>query len=551
MRRRLRTTAVAACVFTSMLGAATAESATAAEPDQSRRWLALGDSYSSGEGIQDTPTPSAAQRPRRGEEVRDCRRATGEGDRVPAWAPGAYVQVGDDLGIGEQAFVACTGAISDEVKDVPPLRDDPRTTPYPGQIGEAETRWGEEKWDLVTFSMGGNNIKFADIIRACIVPRAAHDLPWQEYLRVEVGCPITPEQLSARIKMLVGKQPIDTDEYEGKTTLPEMYDTVAEHVRPGGDVVVVGYPNIIEEAGAGRWQNRPWCQGIWRKDVELLRNGLNELNTAIRSAVENADRKHRSKGIRFHFVDISHDPYEASDNASDRHALCTDDPWLHTFEPEVSVNAPHFYKDKSFHPNKGGWFATANRVADYLREHVRFDDGPLACGTVFDQATGRAATIAIEQGDVPCEEARHVLSTFFETFRPKDRTRAGAAPHVTGDWYCSDTPGRNGVVCHNSERGAGAKQFLGAWPADQKQRGCPDVGFKPNSGDGAFEIVSSGVPCEEVEYLLREVHAGGGFTARFSVGDFDCRRTQTTSGSLPERRYRCTADHGAFTFTRA
>ena len=74
-----------------------------------RAWLALGDSYSSGEGIPGTEPGRTAQ-------GRDCARATGSRTNAKAWSVGAYEEVGKRLGFDRIAFVACTGAITDEIE---------------------------------------------------------------------------------------------------------------------------------------------------------------------------------------------------------------------------------------------------------------------------------------------------------------------------------------------------------------------------------------------------------------------------------------------------
>jgi hypothetical protein len=323
--------------------------APAAARQDERTWLALGDSYSSGEGIKTTP---ATYSPTLG---RDCRRATGEGTPAVAWAVEAQRQVGADLRLRKPDFVACTGAIADEA---------------PWQIQEARSREGSpDRWDLVTFSFGGNNIKFSDVITGCL---GASTKSWKNFAN---GCLQDEDQLRRRVDMLAGRQRIDTDEYAGGITVPTLLDLVARNVAPGGDVVVLGYPNLIEDPS--RWsrfnKGIGRCSGVFGKDVPMLRRVGGYLNQTLAGAVEDANGRHQDERITFHFLNIAENPYESSNKGGDRHARCTDDPWLNG----VTLNnneGDWKYKDRSFHPNEKGHHATGRVLADYLKEHVRFDD---------------------------------------------------------------------------------------------------------------------------------------------------------------------------------
>lgn len=326
--------------------------ARAAQPAQERAWLALGDSYSSGEGIDGTPAAYSNFL------QQDCRRATGEGTSATAWAAGAYQQVHEELGLRRMSFVACTGNITDDA----PVQ----------AIEAAQAAGNREQWDLASFSFGGNNIRFADVIIGCLKPEKKS---WRKF---DVGCKDTEDQLRRRIDMLVGNTDIDPAEYRGSVALPRLFDLVARRVVSGGDVVVTGYPNLFEEVD--RWPG--WvrklgvCQGILARDVPLLRSVAGYLNQQLARAVVKADQEYRGKGIRFHFVDIAADPYESGADPENRHGLCSDDPWLNGIQVDAHQPGKWGYKNRSFHPNQKGHTATAKVIADFVRGHVRFDDGP-------------------------------------------------------------------------------------------------------------------------------------------------------------------------------
>ena len=123
-------------------------------------WLALGDSFSSGEGLRNNDI--AANPPARtsaaGQPVtaQNCERATGTSTTAPAsrsWSVVARAALADarngtPVEFAGFAVKACTGAVTNDWRK---------------QWEEA----GATPSDLVTFSMGGNNIGFAATVMAC------------------------------------------------------------------------------------------------------------------------------------------------------------------------------------------------------------------------------------------------------------------------------------------------------------------------------------------------------------------------------------------------
>lgn len=358
-RRRAAALALVASVL-SVLSVLSVSPVGAQDEGPQRSWLGLGDSYSSGEGIPGT-TPDDSDSPNGGanSQGRDCRRATGEGTDATAWAVGAYDEVAGELGLGHLDFVACTGAITDEAAS---------------QISEAGTTTGRDRWDVVSFSFGGNNIGFADVLEGCLDLSASWDL-----FDLTPGCDITEQQLRSRVDMLTGGAGI-SDGYEGRLTLPGLFELIAANqVAPGGDVIVVGYPHLVEETGRwDRWRRNLIgnCEGIHDYDVATLRSVTGYLNEQIAHAVDAADQAHRGEGVRFHFLDISRDPYEYSDNPRDRHGLCSRDPWLNGITPGITSGDFWEQSRRSFHPKQDGHTNTARVLAAYTRANIAFDDAP-------------------------------------------------------------------------------------------------------------------------------------------------------------------------------
>lgn len=298
----------------------------------------------SGEGIPGTP-PSEAEGSGFATQGRDCRRATGEETGATAWSVGAYRSVASEFGLNEIALVACTAAVTSEIED---------------QVGEARAQFGRDQWDVVTFSMGGNDIRFAEVLKGCLDVNSR----WGAF-DLTPGCDISEADLKARVDGL-------------RRSLMDVYDDVTDVVAPGGDVVVVGYPQLVEEVSRwDRWRRNVVgnCAGIQSYDVGMLRSVAGYLNQQIALAVQDADARNREQGIRFHFLDISADPYEYSDRSTDRHALCTNDPWLNG--PTFGITSGDWRElDRSFHPHQIGYTNTARVLTTYIQDHITFDDAP-------------------------------------------------------------------------------------------------------------------------------------------------------------------------------
>jgi hypothetical protein len=328
-------------VAASLMMVAGLSTAAAGQAD-GRAWLALGDSYSSGEGIPGTNDVANAE----AHQGRDCQRATGDGTGATAWSVSARGTVSEQLGISDFVLVACTGATTGELAT---------------QIGEAEDRLGRDRWDLVTFSIGGNDIGFADVLKGCL---DADNLPWSAF-DPSPGCDVNEAELRRRVDEL-------------RRTLTTTYDLIASRVNPGGDVVVLGYPHLVEETARwDRWRRGVIgnCEGIQSYDVGTLRSATGYLNEQIALAVSDADGRHGSEGIHFHFLDISQDPYEFNDDPGSRHALCSADPWLNG--QTASVTSGDWRIERSFHPTQVGHDNTG-RVLTTLLEGIRLDDPPSA-----------------------------------------------------------------------------------------------------------------------------------------------------------------------------
>ncbi|MEU8003105.1 SGNH/GDSL hydrolase family protein [Catellatospora sp. NPDC049111] len=234
-RSRLLTfTASLATAFTVLVALA----ATPAQAASTVRYVALGDSYSSGVGAGSYTSESGS-----------CQRST---KAYPAlWAaanaPASY------------AFVACSGATTTSV-----------TSSQLSALSSTTT--------LVSISVGGNDVGFADIMKTCAL----------------YG---TTQCVAA----------VQTAEDKARASLPGLLDNVYNAIRsraPNARVVVLGYP-VFYQLGTT-------CVGLSATSHAKINEGINLVDDLTRSAAG----RHG-----FVFADVR--------SIFVGHQLCSGDKWLH------------------------------------------------------------------------------------------------------------------------------------------------------------------------------------------------------------------------------
>ena len=231
-----------------------APAAPAAPAAAAQRYVALGDSYSSGTG-------------------------TNAYDRSPTCQRSRYAYpalVAERRSNLKLVFAACAGATTDDV-----LLDQAARL-------NARTR-------LVTITIGGNDVGFADVLSACAGGSAA-------------AC----------------GSAIDRGIGEIRTALPRKLDAVYAEIRrraPDAKVIVLGYPRLFSGAG---------CQQISRAQVSRLNRAANRLRDTVRRRVDAAGR-------RFSFRDAT--------GVFDDHGICARSAWINGLVDPIT---------DSYHPNRAG-----------------------------------------------------------------------------------------------------------------------------------------------------------------------------------------------------
>lgn len=241
--------ALTAAVLMTTLTASTAPAAA----ESPLHYVALGDSYSSGTGIGDYSDQG-------------CRRS----DR--AFPQLLAAEIGAELD-----FAACSGARAADVES--------------GQAG----RLGADT-DLVTITLGGNDIDWARAIRACVTPFT--------------GCIDDIEEAERRAE----------NELPGK--LAAAYGAVAERA-PDASVYVLGYPRLFNAEDE--------CDAFGQISIGEQKR-MNRTADVLAGITEEAAR---AQG--FTYVDVR--------SAFDGHAVCDPAPWINGLRHPIS---------DSYHPNARG-----------------------------------------------------------------------------------------------------------------------------------------------------------------------------------------------------
>lgn len=204
----------------------TAGTALADDTEQAGRYVALGDSYSAGPLV---PPPS-------GQPV-GCLRS---GSNFPS-------VVAAGLGATDFVDVSCSGATTADL-----------TAPQKVALGENPAQFdaltGAE--DLVTVTIGGNDIGFGEIIQECAL--RSPQQPLGAACRDFYG-----DQLNERIAGTAEK-------------IAAVLDSIGTR-SPGARVAVVGYPALLPDEGPGCFPVVPFSPG----DVAWLRGIEKDLNAML------------------------------------------------------------------------------------------------------------------------------------------------------------------------------------------------------------------------------------------------------------------------------
>lgn len=382
-------------------------------------WLAAGDSYSSGEGL---PHYDGS-----------CVQASnGSGSEV--WSYLAYEKLKSaEPNLDSPVLVACTGAKMNQFLDKPDKAGTPEFNPST-----------HKPYDLVTFTFGGDDADFSKVIYQCL----GISIYWPSDPGLH-RCPA-----NSIVRSLIARNV--------GAPYPEFLNAVAKRaVVTGGNIVVLGYPDLIEDPKFWPTLDRDLhiCMGIQSNDAQLIRGWAGDLNATIGSAVSTFDAEPASQrnGVDATFVDVNtgqpasasgikmNDPNLFEPSAGPRHNICSAQSWLNGITSIDHLNG-------SFHPKQQGQAAMGALAAEVIKRlnwtHLR------------ETTTTPTSTSACDPSQL------FAAAEAYEHFSSNDPRYAGVSP----------APGAYAVVCDGNY----------AWAAVSR----PNVGT--TDGGTVFESNGSG-----------------------------------------------------------
>ena len=269
------------------------------------RYLALGDSFSSGEGIPKYEPGTDI------DDKNECHRSIWQ----PRGFPGRQVWTGAYSGFisrelrlaegGSLGFEACSGAVIANV-----LRD----SQWEGELPQLD-HVKEQRPDLITITIGGNDAGFGMVLDACVTSGL-------------IGVPCNPSLDGSVRRAIAGMN------------LKDVY-VALKQAAPDARVIVLGYPHLFQTPS-----NR-YCY-VLAKDANWMNAMTDELNAKIRRSISDANQELADNKI-------SGVEYANQTDAFRGHELCTDLEWV--IDPIQAGGSV-----ASFHPEPAGQQALARKL---------------------------------------------------------------------------------------------------------------------------------------------------------------------------------------------
>lgn len=311
------------------LGLLAAPAEAASSPFGTGTYVALGDSYASGEGLSpyergtDTATNS-------------CHRSTRQS--YPELLERRALRRFDHL-----TSVACSGAITAALFANLPDRADERA--------QLETLSARTK--TVTLTIGGNDVGFSSVLGDCIYT----PVPDPAVQRLVPGRPGCEQRRDAGVQAALARLGGAAAPDAPLPTVPLITILSAVHAEaPNAKIYLTGYPPLFGTAFAGPFGCQVAAVGgiplfVSGPDVQWISRSTTQLNTTIKSSAALG----RSLGIPVSYVDVA--------ARFGDHAVCdTGTPWINPLLVATDGTSLQV-SPASFHPTARGQRAYADAVA--------------------------------------------------------------------------------------------------------------------------------------------------------------------------------------------
>jgi hypothetical protein len=298
-------------------------------------WVALGDSFSSGEGAGswDPGTDQTG--------VNMCHRSTRTYSAV-AWPSSGYP--------GGFALAACSGAVSSNLGLTSTSPSQPTKYGAGGQPpGPPQYAALSSSTTLVTMSMGGNDLGFGPILQDCVITNLKH-------LNGLIG---NPDCVGDSVTSQLDPQLTDPANPKYEITQLEADYIMVHQQAPNAKIVVLTYPNILPANASNG------CGGLTANDINWFAGEFPKITAAIKTAVSTE----AAAGIPISVLDES--------TSFTGHDVCSSVPWVNAIGAanlvlsQLSfIEAPwagDHLKATFFHPTADGYAKEGKDLANYLQ----------------------------------------------------------------------------------------------------------------------------------------------------------------------------------------
>ncbi|MDQ4148456.1 MAG: SGNH/GDSL hydrolase family protein [Actinomycetota bacterium] len=319
------------------------------------RYVALGDSYSAGEGL-----------PPWEEGTQDVSRGGDRCHRSQRFAYSLHLAFADET---TTQFRACSGAKVQHLYETV-QRHGGRPNSQGLQVGPGIP--GEDV-ALVTLTLGGNDVNFSDVLRFCFLQS---NCPEREY----------KDQRTLREYATVSLQALRTD-------LVPLYRRLRQDF-PNARILVLGYPALFPERAPRITRiESAVCNIFFNKwtapERTAVRDWGTDLNNSIQGATLEASREVEPQSA-IEFVDVS-------SHFSGHEPCTTNGEWVNFIRPSRAKDI----RDGSFHPLRVGQYMLARIVSCHLAVFPSADtERTTSTGYAMTGCVARETALVHPQPDV-------------------------------------------------------------------------------------------------------------------------------------------------------
>ena len=360
---------------------------TAAE--ESRIMVSLGDSYSSGEGIE----PFYGQNESTADKVKNQDWLAHRSEK--SW-PGRLTLQGVNGSMAQNRndnwfFVATSGAVTDNLThnqrkeyDI----DGIEGSRYIDKQLDVFKELGDKKAEYVTVSIGGNDAKFADIITEAAIPH-----------------PLNPGALNDKLNSVWEEFYYGIDGGESiRDRLYQAYCDIQDAAGAQAKIIVAGYPKLLDSNGSGFLFSE--------NEAALINDSVSRFNDEIESIVKSC----KADGMKICFVSV--------EKAFDGHGAYSNDAFLNEVyigkkDQDLKWSVSSAY---SMHPNDKGAQVYADCVQAKIDE-IEKDNGktewPLMSGS-DERDIALVLDVSGSMGGTPMNETKNASERFINTVLKED-----------------------------------------------------------------------------------------------------------------------------------